>query len=757
MKMATDTLTAQELTDLRLGTLSTAVSDWKTMVGRLERLATGGDGELSAADLEKKANAADWKGVNATVSRAFVTKTAAQFADAAAAAKSVLAVLRDAHDAFKQHKEDLRTAIDELGKRSIYVHGNGNVSSSVPPGAVTGGAEVHTPTDEELDAAQSRITRILWEASETDRIAARALRQLAKNKYDFTDQGPDSLKDADRAQGKADAEHWRKEIAKGNVDDWSDEKLSRFNETLEDQRDNPGFTENFATGLGADGTLQFWRDLASPPGGAVEGDKAKLLAQVQDNLSMSLANASHGDSPAMEAWKKDMIAAGGKPFPVDPSMPMGPNGFQVMSSLMGKGKFDDDFLHDYGSAMLKYERDYSGDPETAWRDSTTLSYPPSSNPSDPVAGFMDALGHNPEASLDFFNGSTGQGDDKLSNWDYLVGHDKGAREWPVGEDGKPVGFDNLGHALESATLGYPYDEKDPSIPPMKTEAQIEARDARSDLMSRVVGNYSSADVIDKQPGISDSLARMASGHIDSLNYSAADFGGSGEVNGRDARFGAAKNHLADFGSTSTTNFLRAVAADEDAYNTVSAAQQAYGSSVMAAQGGDEGDVKRVAMHSMTMHGILDQSRFESIGKEFGDEKEAANRELEKQGAWRDFAAGAVIGTGVGVASAVVIPASAAAAIAVPLAFEVAGGAAETHMSNQTLDWLKENEFDNTDEALTGIDKARDVGQHNAMTPLLNHAQQSGMSDDEIWDLSEDAEEAYNKGRTRSDTKDVRGF
>ncbi|BAC73668.1 hypothetical protein AQJ43_14260 [Streptomyces avermitilis] len=79
------------------------------------------------------------------------------------------------------------------------------------------------------------------------------------------------------------------------------------------------------------------------------------------------------------------------------------------------------------------------------------------------------------------------------------------------------------------------------------------------------------------------------------------------------------------------------------------------------------------------------------------------------------------------------------------------------MSNQTLDWLKENEFDNTDEALKGIDKARDMGQHNAMIPLLNYAQTNGMSDDEIWDLSDEAEEAYNKGRTRSDTKDVRGF
>ncbi|MFI6929933.1 DUF6571 family protein [Streptomyces sp. NPDC050287] len=757
--MATETLTAQELTDLRLATLNTAVSDWKTMVGRLERLATGGNGEVSAADLEEKANAANWKGVNATVSREFVTKTAAQFADAAAEAKSVLAVLRDAHSSFTKHKEDLRTAIDELAKSNIYVNGNGKVAASVPSGQAAGNADIHKPTDGEMDAAQSRITRILWEATETDRIAARALRQLARNKYDFTDQGPDSLKDADRDQGKADADYWRKEIAKGDVSEWSEEKLARFNETLENQRDNPGFTEAFATGLGADGTLQFWRDLAAPPGGAVEGDRAKLMAHVQDNLSMSLANASHSDSPAMEAWKKDVIASGTKIFPVDPAMPMGPNGFQVMSSLMGKGKFDDDFLHDYGDAVVKYEREYPGKPGVAWRDTTDLTYPPTGNANDPVAGFMEALGHNPEVSLEFFNDSTTADGKALDNWDYLVGHDKEAREWPVDDDGKPLGFDHLGHALESATLGYPYDDKDPSIPPMKTETQIEAREARTDLMSRVVDNYSSADVIEKQPGISESLARMASGHIDSLNYSAADFGGSGDggVNGRDSRFGAEKNHLADFGSTSTTNFLRAVAADEDAYNTVSAAQQAYGASVMAAQGGDDGDVKRVAMHSMMMHGMLDQSRFESIGHEFADEKEAANRELEKQGAWRDFAAGAVIGTTVGVASEVIIPARAAAAVAVPLAFEVVGGAAETHMSNQTLDWLQDNEFDNTDEALQGIDKARDVGQRNAMIPLLNYGQASGMSDDDIWDLSDEAEEAYNKGRTRSDTKDVRGF
>ncbi len=178
---------------------------------------------------------------------------------------------------------------------------------------------------------------------------------------------------------------------------------------------------------------------------------------------------------------------------------------------------------------------------------------------------------------------------------------------------------------------------------------------------------------------------------------------------------------------------------------------------MAAQGDDEGDVKRVAMHSIMMHGMLDQARFEAIGQEFADEKEAANRELEKQGAWRDFAAGAVIGTTVGVASELIIPARAAAAIAVPLAFEVVSGAAETYMANQTLDWLKENEFDNKEEALEGVEKARATGQQNAMAPFLNYAVAHGMSEDEIWDFSADAEGSYNDGRARTDTKDVRGY
>ncbi|MFE6755156.1 hypothetical protein ACFVDQ_16330 [Streptomyces sp. NPDC057684] len=752
-------LTVEQLTNLRLGTLKTAVTDWDHMVRKLRELATGqgGGGDVTAAQLKSRTESANWNGINATVGKSFVSKTASEFDDVVTEAESVRAILRDAHDAFTKHKSDLKTAIDDAAKSSIYISGKGEAHSAVPSGAAAGADDkIHKPTASELEAAQDRVKRILWEAHEDDRIAARALRGYAKHGYDFSDQGVGGLKDADRKQGEADAEYWAKKIREGDVKDWSDADLRRYNSALKDQRDNPGFAEKFATELGAKGTLQFWRDLAAPPGGALEGDRAKILQDVQDNLGMTLATASHGNSQAMQDWKHDFIAAGSKPFPIE-GLPMGPYGFQVGSSLMRKGEFDSKFMNNYGDAMLKFEREYPGDPDVLWRDTTSLDYPPIEGPNDPVSGFMEGLGYNPKASLEFFGGSTGEGDDKLSNWDYLVGHEKNARAWPAGEDGKPAGYKYLGHALESATLGYACDDKDPHVPLLKTEAQIEAREARMDLVSKVVQNYNSADVIDKQPGIGDSLANIAAGHIDSINYSSADFGGSASANGRDDRFGADERHLRDLGPTSTKNFLSALAGDEDSYNTVSAAQQAYGSSLMVAQGDDDADVKRVAMFSIKMHGMLDQARFESIGNEYGEAKDAANRELEKQGAWRDFFTGAAVGTTVGVASELILPTHAAAAIAVPLAFEVMGGAAETAAGNETLDWLKENEFENRDEAISSIDKAKQSGQHNAMTPLLNYGEKQGLSEDDMWDLAEEAEGEYNKGAARSDTDDARGF
>ncbi|MEU4885988.1 MULTISPECIES: hypothetical protein [Streptomyces] len=758
-------MTPQQLSDLHLGKLGTAASEWKVMVGKLEKLAGGGDGGISAADLRRKAEAADWQGDNATVTRKFVGATARQFDDILTEARSVQKILLDAHTRLKKHKTDMSEAITRWAKQNIYINDKGGAVPAVPPPAVAGEAKVEPPTQAELDSAAAEIGRILNAASEVDRIAARALRQHARSAYDFDETGYKGLTDADRRQGIADADTLLKLAAKR--DGMTLDELKFFNETAARQRDNPAFAERFVTKLGPEGTLQFWRSLADPGrGDTPTGERAKVLARVQDNLSLTLATASHGDSPAMREWKSGVIAAGENRMG-HPGLMSAPYGFQVMSSLMGKGKFDSGFLDAYGNKLVEFERSQKVDPEWLWDNAAyaaQLSYPPDAkNPSvDPVAGFLESLGHNPQASLEFFNGSSGGGPgqgspDRLSNWDYLVGGGEDAREWPMNEDGEPAGYEKLGHALESATLGYAYDDRSPAAPPLRTDADLEARDARTALMDRVVGHYKGPEVIESQPGVGESLARMAGGHIDSLNYSVDNWGGSGELNGRDELFGAEKNHLRDFGMTESAGFLRALAAEKDSYDTVSAAQQVYGASAMAAQGDDREQATNAGLHSVKMHGLLDESRAEAIGKEFADDEAAKNKALEKQAEWRKLGASTAIATTLGIGAAVIAPpVGAAALVAVPLAFGTAQGIGDTQFATDTIDWLEEREYSNDAQALGRIRNTEEEGRNAALIPLLGYAEARGVDAASVRDLVTKAQGVYNDGKELSDTEDLGG-
>ncbi|MFJ6633846.1 hypothetical protein ACIQMR_21030 [Streptomyces sp. NPDC091376] len=752
-------VTYQELHDLNLSKLNTAVTQWQQMLNKLVILADGGDGGVNAADLEKKANAADWKGDSATVTRKFTTTTARQFDDMVTEARSIHSILHGAHAELKKHKEDLRTAVDTWAKKNIYINSNGNAQYAGPPREVEGAPP--PPTQEELDAAQRDIDRIMAAANETDRIAARALRKHAESKYDFDEKGFKDLNDADRQQGIEDADAMMRLASKGDA--LTDAELKRFNQVAGYHRDNPAFAERFTTKLGPEGTLTFWRSLADPGRGHTpdpDSDRAKLLAKVQDNLGITLANATRVDTPAMQEWKDRMIALGDDQIKHPNGMPSAPYGFQVLGPLMTEGKWDTEFLSKYGKSVIEFERKFDdsvlGGPDQVWENRfnpAQLSYPPGGTKpdSDPVANLMEALGHNPEASLKFFDESTGKGDKEMSNWDYLVDKDgEGARKWPTDDDGKTTGYENLGHALESATLGYAYDE-DPSIPPLKTEEDKTARDLRTLLMDRVVDHYQTSDTIDGQDGIRKSLANMAAGHIDSLNYSLDNWGNSGAYTDRDGFYGREANRLRDFEGPASAGFLRALASDKDAYETVSIAQQVYGASTMAAHDGSSADAMNAGVKSVRMHGMLDEARLEAIGMEFHDDKEQRNLEIEKQGEWRKFAAGAAVGVGVGVATALIVPTGGAALIAVPIAIETIGGAANTVVAADTLQWIKDNEFDNRDDSVASIDQAKADGSANAIVPLINYKETHGMSDREFSDWVQKAQGAYNDGGDITDT------
>lgn len=134
-------VTFQELNDLRLGKLQAAVTDWQAMIDKLVKVADGGGGAVSAADMDRKAKAADWKGQNATVTKDFVTVTAREFGDVVTVARSVHTILSGAHSKPTKHKSNLADAESRAAKKNIYVNDKAMVDAAIPSPQAAGNAK----------------------------------------------------------------------------------------------------------------------------------------------------------------------------------------------------------------------------------------------------------------------------------------------------------------------------------------------------------------------------------------------------------------------------------------------------------------------------------------------------------------------------------------------------------------------------------------------------------------------------------------
>ncbi|WP_327352257.1 DUF6571 family protein [Streptomyces sp. NBC_01304] len=618
-------LSMQELLNLRLGKLKAAIDDWEEVARRLKVLTNGEGGSVA---LKTRAEQASWEGVNATVSRKFVTKTASEFDDAVTTARSIHVILRDTHSVFIRHQDELSRAISDATKNNIYINDKGGAEPpSAPPGVAGEGSDADRPTKEQLAAAERNIARILKEADETDRIASRALRALAKNEHDFGKTFMQGVDDANLLQGEADAKYWAKKIAEGNVDDWSDKELERFNDVLAAQHDNPAFAERLTTELGATGTLKFWQELATSE---FPGDvRGKILAHTQDSLGMTIATATHASSPEMESWKREMVAAGSTRFPGSGIPMVAPYGFQIMSSLMGKGEFDSGFLKSYGKKLVEFERS-RGFGVPPWHGGENLSYPPSGEANDPLAGFLEALGHNSQASLEFFNASTGKGEDgalkELSNWDYLLSGDPylgvsgvgggGDARVPLWEDGKPIGKEALGHALESAAYGGPYDSDGP-FPPHSAES--------SAFVYQLVDHFGGSPELLEKSALRESLGNITAEYMrdvqDGLN-------GKSEIKtvGENANLGSLNTGV-------LRDFLGGVGTDPRAYGAIINSQQAVTTELIHGALTDK-DIsetfREAAARSMSspggeIAGILAESRTQAVF----DDRIASDKEFNE--------------------------------------------------------------------------------------------------------------------------------
>lgn len=313
---------------------------------------------------------------------------------------------------------------------------------------------------------------------------------------------------------------------------------------------------------------------------------------------------------------------------------------------------------------------------------------------------------------------------------------------PFAKDKAGYGYDELGHALEAATLGTPYDAPDGAL----------HRDARTaNIMEQVARTVSDKiDFVEQKPGIGDSLARMGAGYMDDLNWSTIDEGGRGAALESDRLYHHdGPGHL-NLQSDTAGYFLYNVAQDEEGYKILSSAQQAFTLGTLEAYRDAPEDAQKIVMNGGYVHGILDEARISAVDKEYGDATDKINDKLAESAEWKKFS----ISQGAGLATGLILlpvggPAvSAAAAFVVPTLVQGAAGAAQTQWGIEIGRDVKEQEADLSDRNRMTAKRFSDLGVMRATRPALLYMQEHHGED-----LTEGVLNAYDRGANVQDRTD----
>ncbi|MEU6626346.1 hypothetical protein ABZ926_37050 [Streptomyces litmocidini] len=761
-------LTFDNVYQAPLDRMKAAADDWAAMKGKLDTLAQDAQTTMAA-----KARDDYWRGVNAEVTKPFVDKTAKEFGDAAKAAEGIHKVLEDGYNAFKKAKDELKKIVDtEAPANGFRVRSDGTVEAVEPLSQTKDQGMRHDPDFQEMvrkeradiEAMQRRIDAIVETCDDADVACSNALKaDITTDQHDFSAPKYTSL-DAEEAQRAVDLAKRGRDI--------SHEELMRLNELLKDNSASKEFSRAFYDGMGPKGALEFFGQLSTDTYDYSKVDKQRL-ADVQDlqkNLGLNLATATQGGDAWTDKWSTEMRKLGTERIPLVKYDNNPAYGYQLLGGIMRYGNYDKNFLVPIAEHVTQL---HAKDPYL-FGNSKPLGggwlknqYNPSGvNGSgfDPMVSMLEALGHSPEASKEYFSkeptsynedGSVGGTVDldpkkdgaQKSYLDYfqnkeydffpdIEGHDPD--DWKKTAEYMP---DALGHALEAATTGHGWDDPDPQL----------HRDEKSvEIMKQVIDSYgTNTELREQHKPLMDSLGRMGAAYIDDLNYSTYNFGGTGDALGRDKLFPGSSDGSSrtDFGEGASLRFMNAVASDEEGYKTMSAAQQVFEAGGIKALEGDKDSAFTFAHNATKVHGILDESRTAQISIDFKGQEEAMNLEMEKQAEWRKTAVSGGVAAVVGVGSAVVLGPAAGlvATTVVPLVMESVGSAVDTGYATDTLQYLKDNEYKNDDEADTAVTSLKQAGEAAAAVPILNLADTYGLTPKEKHDLMREIEQSYDSG------------
>lgn len=757
-----------DLLHARLGSMQDAVNDWTETVKKLKTLQ-----EKAEKGMQHKAEKADWKGQNAGITRPFIKKTAKEFSDAAKEAESIRNILRDAHHEFKSAKDKLKKIVDDAPGQGIRIDPDGTVSYLVHPDRRAKDYDGPKPKQADFDHVRSGIKDAVTAATEADETAARALRTLTgKDDNNFSGTEYKSLKQAAHVQDAEDARAAAKLVAKG--DDASSEEIARLNKYLKDNKGDAYFAERFALEVGVKGNLDYWLDMGDPSDGSRLGlDHQKQIKELQQNWSMTLAEATHSHSPAMERWKADAISSGSD---VVQSRGTSAYGFQVMSNLMRHGSFDTKFLKEYGNAVTVAESRMTHNgalrPGQVWNAglgmAPHLSWEGKDLGRDPMAGFMEALGHNSRASTDFFNSKIDvPGEHKpLDAFTYFTKDRAWVDDMYKDGYGPKYGYDSLGHALESAATGHAYDAPAEGLKDTRTLDNAK-------VVQKIVGFYGSDPKFSHEQGISDSLGKIGSAYIDEFNRSLEQGSwdstravenspfGARLPNGT-SRFGADFNDNLLFNNGDAVNYLSIVSQDKEGHALLSAAQTVYTAHTLGVVGPEPGsaelkmtdlaDAHTTLRIGAETHGILDHSRMGQIDQDFEKDSEDKKKALAQSTEWIKFGTEAVVGGGIAIAT------DGAAGPFVPVIADTVGNAVVSGLGMYT-DQASEDHAESMDKELKKsyddlAANALKQGQENSLMPAEAYADAPGWSAENRNAIREDLESVVYNGRLRFSDSDL---
>ncbi|MEV7140012.1 DUF6571 family protein [Streptomyces tauricus] len=443
-------------------------------------------------------------------------------------------------------------------------------------------------------------------------------------------------------------------LAKQDPEDLTPEEFAELNTLFALNHDQYPFAEKVVGALGARKTLQLWygmSNLGSAPGYGRHSDfkNSDALDEVQKNLSLTVAAATNSEAPAMVRWKKDMVALGGDPI-AEPGPPPygssgGPKGFLVMSNLMRFGDYADKFLENYGTALIKEDKQVLDGPGPAWGATGRLNHMGNDKGNDPLTGYMKALSNSPAAATVFFAAKhKNEAGKPESNFKYLFE----TREWP--NDSRPgeesvTGRNSLGHALEAAMTGHRPGEE-------ATTENVKHSKAQAALFSSLVTSVSEdQDLLRNHEYLSDSFANISAEYMPDLHQALTDDQKYREKLYPTAGSPAILDHW------EAVRFMHAMARNKEGYDTLNVSQHVYSAALMTQQAKYpnsfeypqeiEETIKQIAYDTGRFQGVIGKGRYFQADK---DGAEAAAR----GDAWKEPVStwgGSVVGSATALATA----------------------------------------------------------------------------------------------------------